>query len=266
MNFNPSSLIIELSITNYCPPYLSSKEIVMRNKKNAFTLIELLVVIGIIFVLASFLAPALLRAKEQANRASCLANIRSLGQAMQIYANENDDRFSVGGSGSTYNTNLSFGAIFNAKSFNDTKIYICPNRKRNSPPDYTPSSSSLTTDAISPASGRIISYVIVMNDDGSGNPAKPMASDFSSNIFLMEDPAADAGTGSNVQFDNGDNHGTDGCNTYHINGQATWYKGTKISGSDSSSLPLKEHKDANVAIDGTTKYTIDFAHLVRQNP
>ena len=221
----------------------------MKNNKQAFTLIELLVVIGIIFVLASFLAPALLRAKEQANRASCLANIRSLGQAMQIYANENDDRFSVGGSGSTFNTNLSFGAIFNAKSFNDTKIYICPNRKRNSPPDYTSSSATLTTDAISAGSGRIISYVIVMNDSGSGTPVKPMASDFSSNIFLMEDPAADGGSGKNDQYDNGDNHGVDGTNVYRINGQAAWYKGKKASGTDSSMLPQKEDTDANRAVD-----------------
>ena len=239
----------------------------MRNKKSAFTLIELLVVIGIIFVLASFLAPALLRAKEQANRASCLANIRSLGQAMQIYANENDDRFSVGGSATSYNTNLSFGAIFNAKSFNDTKIFICPNRKRNSPPAYKKETSSLETDTISPASGRIISYVIVMNDEGSGNkPAKPMASDYSSNIFLMEDPGADGPSGKPEQFDNGDNHGTDGCNTYHINGQATWYKGKKASGSDSCLLPQSTDDNANVAVDGSTKYSITSDYIVRQNP
>ncbi len=240
----------------------------MKNNTKAFTLIELLVVIGIIFVLASFLAPALLRAKEQANRASCLANIRSLGQAMQIYANENDDRFSVGGSGTSYNTNLSFGAIFNAKSFNDTKIYICPNRKRNSPPTYTASTSSLATDKVSAASGRLISYVIVLNDDGAGNPVKPMASDFSSNIFLMEDPAADGVSGSEAQFDNGDNHGVDGCNVYRINGQAAWYRGAKISGSTTgaTSLPQKEDNDANMAVDGTTKYSITSSYIVRQNP
>lgn len=240
---------------------------IMKNNNKAFTLIELLVVIGIIFVLASFLAPALLRAKEQANRASCLANIRSLGQAMQIYANENDDRFSVGGSGGTsYNTNISFGAIFNAKSFNDTKIYICPNRKRNSPPSYIKETSSLQTDKVSAASGRLISYVIVLNDDGAGNPVKPMASDFSSNIFLMEDPAADAVSGNEAQFDNGDNHGVDGCNVYRINGQAAWYKGKKVSGKESSMLPQEDDTDANVDVTSTKKYSITSDYIVRQNP
>jgi type II secretory pathway pseudopilin PulG len=50
--------------------------------------VELLVVIGIIVLLIGMLMPAVNAARERANRTKCLANLRSLGQAMVMYANE----------------------------------------------------------------------------------------------------------------------------------------------------------------------------------
>ncbi len=63
----------------------------LRRACGAFTLVELLVVVAIIGLLVSILLPALSSARQQGKSIKCLANLRTLGQGMAIYLNDNND-------------------------------------------------------------------------------------------------------------------------------------------------------------------------------
>jgi prepilin-type N-terminal cleavage/methylation domain-containing protein/prepilin-type processing-associated H-X9-DG protein len=64
-------------------------EIPSRRRGTGFTLVELLVVIGIIAVLLGMLMPALSLARAHSRSTKCMANLRTIGQAMLEYAADN---------------------------------------------------------------------------------------------------------------------------------------------------------------------------------
>lgn len=59
-------------------------------RSRAFTVIETLVVMAIVLLLAAIITGALVRAKASAKNAACISNLRSIGQAVQMYASSND--------------------------------------------------------------------------------------------------------------------------------------------------------------------------------
>lgn len=64
----------------------------METKTRAgFTLIELLVVIAVIAILAVILFPVFAQAREKARQTTCLSNLRQIGMAWTLYAQDYDE-------------------------------------------------------------------------------------------------------------------------------------------------------------------------------
>ena len=98
----------------------------------SFTLIELLVVIAIIGILATLLMPALMKAKESANKSKCASNIRQMALGAASYAG--DKRFfphvqglrTVDGDWTTTDQMRIYVAFVYFGYLDSNEVYICP--------------------------------------------------------------------------------------------------------------------------------------------
>jgi len=67
----------------------------LTRRRKAFTLIELLVVLAIIGILLALLLPAVSRSRLKARNAVCVSQLRQLGVAVRLYADDNDSRLPI---------------------------------------------------------------------------------------------------------------------------------------------------------------------------
>lgn len=65
-------------------------EMMCKSRRGGFTLIELLVVIAIIAILAAILFPVFAKAREKARQASCMSNLKQMGNAYAMYKADYD--------------------------------------------------------------------------------------------------------------------------------------------------------------------------------
>jgi prepilin-type N-terminal cleavage/methylation domain-containing protein/prepilin-type processing-associated H-X9-DG protein len=100
-----------------------------KNTRRAFTLIELLVVVSIIALLIAILLPSLGKAKKLAKTSACASNLRSLAQAMNIYATDWDGAILGGGNTSSamlYMPSTPYGVANNTPSIIEDFDWMSP--------------------------------------------------------------------------------------------------------------------------------------------
>ena len=94
-----------------------------RTSSKAFTLIELLVVVSIIALLAAILLPVFFSARGKARQTVCVSNLRQLGLAISLYAQDADDLYPYGNDASDTKT---MPNIWTNSPYADTAPYLPP--------------------------------------------------------------------------------------------------------------------------------------------
>jgi len=102
-------------------PHALSRDAAARKRRAGFTVIELLVVVGLVTALIALLIPMLSKARASSQSVTCLANLRHITLAFNLYAGDNRQQFPLPSDVSKQSWETVLRAYLSAR-----EVYHCP--------------------------------------------------------------------------------------------------------------------------------------------